>query len=93
MDKLAGGLVDLIDEMGQTNILAFGMLPAPLMGEVERGIRERVIGEVAGRLGVSPADALPHIDRVWIDSLVSEATHAVSVAVIGEASRRGILLV
>lgn len=83
-DGLAAGLLEMMDTLPDAasywGALSLGMLPAPLMGLMNKVLAERAAGFFPGE---------PERARRW----VREVERAVSLAVLDAAKRRGILRV
>lgn len=90
---IADGLYQIITEQGDEAIVAFGMLPAPIMRMAEDMIRSKVIEIAAQQQGVTIEEIKPHIDKQVVDRLVSKAMKEISVGILNAASRAKKLLV
>lgn len=101
---LALGFVDLIETMPENYqaAFAFGMLPDPLMKIAEKELKRKIEPLVTS--SAEGLSALGLIDKQWqkdqaeeeskhLKSLVAEAMHTLSVAVLREGKKRGIVVV
>lgn len=86
---IADGIYQIICEKGEEALVAFGMLPAPLMEMVERQMREKIIELSAKQHGLSTEDAKKFLSEEKLRATVNPIVREISCGVYAAASRAG----
>ena len=93
-EAIGQGLFNLIEDQGDTHILAFGMLPAPLMELVSKQMKQKVLDIVYEQNGITePLKEFLPIDHKALDKLVADVMREVASAVYKAAAKANVMIV
>ena len=91
------GLYKLIVEQGDEAIVAFGMIPKPIMDLMEKLLREKIISIAAKQQGVTDEELI-EFAKTYLDNksfekslrdIINPISREVCVAIYGAAKRAG----
>lgn len=93
VESIAVGFYDIILETGMEAVVAFGMIPKELMDLSEKALREKIISDTAKRMGMTPEEFEPWLDKAKLSEIVRDIQHQVCIAILGVAKRNGMMCV
>lgn len=90
---IADGLYEIICDRGEEAIVAFGMIPKPIIDLTEKLVREKVVAENARLLQMTVQEFQPFVDEKLLRETVQPILHQISLGIYTAAKRAGKLLV